>query len=382
MAGFDFYGDMYKNTSTAPESQNMNWNSLQAIPYATQSLYTYKPNGSGGINYFYGSTPIDNYVYGAATGKDYNAIQSAEKAKYSPATGGTGTSAINDTNSSGTYSGSYTGSGSSYDPSQLAVYDQGIGQLNTSLSRLPTQLQIALDNIGSQYGQNKNQLDSSFSASKNQYDTSGVQNQQQLRTNRNTITDQSSQGLRGLMRILGAHNALGSSDSLNASQAVQQAATAQNNGAGQTFAQNQQNLDTNWGNYQNEDKNKRAQLTDWRTQQENSARAQSDTTKQSVLNQLAQLASQRASYVGGNSTAAAQPYLDQANALSSSIDSLGKIAPTYTGSTPVYNTPSLSSYNTGSGDSIKTDTTSGYQNSPALAALLGINTKKQSLFNF
>ena len=49
-------------------------------PYNAQNQYTYKPNGSGGLNYFQGATPITNTQYGAATGQDYKALE-AQAAK-------------------------------------------------------------------------------------------------------------------------------------------------------------------------------------------------------------------------------------------------------------------------------------------------------------
>lgn len=340
-----------------------------------------KGTNTGGAQNIGSSTDLNNImsngndVYSMTLGKTFSQIADPNAGKVQAWEDPNALSATRATSTN-------SNSTSTYDPTQLAVYDQGINTLNSSLNRLPGQLDIAKQNIDTQYGVKNNELNSSEAQAKNTYDTQGVQNQQSLRTNRNTITDQASQGLRGLMRTLGAHNALGSSDLQNATGAVQGVATAQNNGAGSTFADNQKNLDTNWGNFGIDLGNKRKSLNDWRDTNVNSTLSQSETTKQSILNSLAQLSAQRAAYKGGNAAAAAQPYLDQANSLSGSIDSLAKINPTYNGTTPVYTAPSLSSYNTGNGTGITTGQNNGYQDAPALAAILGLDKKKQQQPNY
>ncbi len=222
-----------------------------------------------------------------------------------------------------------------YDPNATAQAS-AIGIVNSQLNRLPTQLSIAQGNIGDQYNVGRNQLDSNFAQGQSQYNTQSTQNQQNLRTNKNTITDMASQGLRGLLRLLGSFGANGSDRSL-ASQAVAQDASMQRAGAGQTFAGNQRNLDTNWAGFQNQDQQDRRQLEDWRTQQLNSAEQQSMTNRQSLLQQLAGLMSDPSQ---------ASTYLTQADALNPAIDALGRFSPTYTGATPVYAAPTLDSYQT------------------------------------
>lgn len=229
---------------------------------------------------------------------------------------------------------------------KIAQLQKGADTIQDGLNRLPSQLDIATANINSQYGQKNNELDSGFNQTKNQYDTSTTQNQQSFRTNKNSINDQASQGLRGLMRSLGAYGAVGS-DLGVAGQAVSNLQSQQNAGAGQTYGQNQSSLDTNFGNYKNQFNNEKNKLKDWLTQNLNNAQSQSLTTKQTLLAKLADINGQMGAARGGSYSGSAQPYLDQANALSGEIDNLGKLNPVYTGITPVYNAPTLSSYNAG-----------------------------------
>lgn len=260
----------------------------------------------------------------------------------------------------------------------LGQFNQGINTVQSALDRSGTQLGVAQSNINNQFNTNQNQLDSSKAQAQQSYDQSGVQNQQALRTNKNTIADQASQGLRGLLRTLGMYGAGGSSEALyNAPQAVATQASAQRAGAGQTFAQNQQGLDTNWNNFVNQDTSSRQKLSDWKTQQLNGAQAQSDTAKQNLLQQLAQLQGQKAAYTGGSYTGAAQPYLDQANQLSGTIDQLGAFNPTYNGVTPTYTAPTLDSYIAQQNTGVTTGQGAAQDNvSPYLTALLGQNKQK------
>lgn len=336
--------------------------------------YTYSPNGTGGINYFYNGTPITNAQYAAGTNQDVGAIESQAAAAYGSKTGG------NDANTSANTSGTtYTPNYAVQNAGAISLLNQSGNTVQNALNRLPGQLDIALGNIGTQYNQRNNELQSGFDQSQNQYNQSTTQNSQNLRSNKNTINDQASSGLRGLQRLLGARGAVGSDMGL-AGQAVSDVASAQNAGAGQTYAQNQQGLDTNWGNYGNQFENERRKLGDWRSQQESSARAQSATTRQDLLSKLADIQGQIGAARGGSYASSAQPYLDQANALSGQIDALGRLNPTYTGSTPTYEAAPLSSYSTGNGATIASNAAGGGGlNTPWLNTLLGNDKKKTAL---
>ncbi|MBH1979944.1 hypothetical protein I8H89_00310 [Candidatus Saccharibacteria bacterium] len=271
------------------------------------------------------------------------------------------------------YQGSYQGGGGgaakpAVDQNQVALYDQSIGTLEGGLGRLDNQLGIARSNIDSQFNQRQNELNSSFDKSKNQYNTSTTKNGQNLRTNKNTIADQQSGGLRGLMRMLGAAGAVGSDIDL-ASAAVTDQASQQRSGAGQTFASNQAGLDTNWKNFQGDVDNERKKVNDWRSQQQQQAEQQSLQARQDLLTRLAQLRGEKAAYQGGSAASAAQSGLNEANGLSGRIDSLGRINPSYDGKSVNYTDRALDSYQIG-GDT-RTAMVNQQGTDPRLAMLLG-----------
>lgn len=235
------------------------------------------------------------------------------------------------------------GGGNRASAAQLAEYDQGIGQLEHGLGRIDNQLGVRLGNINNQYNTKKNELKSSWNRAEGQFNDQTRQNQQQRRTNINNINDRSAVGLRGLLRSLGSMGAVGSDMQL-AGRAVQNQANQQRTGAGQTYAQNQKQIDTTWGQFKNDYADEDKKLNDWKANEDNAARQSSQTTRQNLLTQLAQMKSQKAAAQGANGANAARADLGRANALSSEIDNLGRQQSTYSGNKVQYNAKDLDSY--------------------------------------
>ena len=235
------------------------------------------------------------------------------------------------------------GGGNRASAAQLAEYDQGIGQLEHGLGRIDNQLGVRLGNINNQYNTKKNELKSSWNRAEGQFNDQTRQNQQQRRTNINNINDRSAVGLRGLLRSLGSMGAVGSDMQL-AGRAVQNQANQQRTGAGQTYAQNQKQIDTTWGQFKNDYADEDKKLNDWKVNEDNAARQSSQTTRQNLLTQLAQMKSQKAAAQGANGANAARADLGRANALSSEIDNLGRQQSTYSGNKVQYNAKDLDSY--------------------------------------
>ena len=239
--------------------------------------------------------------------------------------------------------GGVMGGGNRASAAQLAEYDQGIGQLEHGLGRIDNQLGVRLGNINNQYTTKKNELKSSWNRAEGQFNDQTRQNQQQRRTNINNINDRSAVGLRGLLRSLGSMGAVGSDMQL-AGRAVQNQANQQRTGAGQTYAQNQKQIDTTWGQFKNDYADEDKKLNDWKVNEDNAARQSSQTTRQNLLTQLAQMKSQKAAAQGANGANAARADLGRANALSSEIDNLGRQQNTYSGNKVQYNAKDLDSY--------------------------------------
>lgn len=299
-----------------------------------------------------------------------------------PASNQTGTG-----NGGGSGGGRGSSGGSSYNAEEEAmksrmrgIYDRQIGDINHNIDSLQGQLDNALAGVKNEYNTYKNEQQSAYDANKNDYDKNTLQNRQNLRTNRNEITDRASTGLRGLLRVLGAMGAGGGSEArYEIPRMVTNQANSEFNNAGQTYAQNQQNLDTDWGNYKNQFENDRKKLEDWYNGQVKSKRQESEERRQSLLADLVTAYGNRAQYGGdyGNSINDAYNRIAESR---NRVTDLGKFTPTkYTGMTAVYNAPDLASYDTG-----KTNLTTEVVDSntsatsPLLVALQGLNRKKNT----
>lgn len=288
------------------------------------------------------------------------------------------------TTTSGAGSGSYS-SGKSADDIALenrmrGIYDREIQDINNNLGSQDSQLENDLKSVENEYNTYKNEQQSSYNANKNDYDKSTLQNQQNLQTNRNEITNRASSGLRGLLRILGAMGAGGGSVArYEAPGMVTSQANAEMSNAGQTYAQNQSNLDTDWGNYKEQFENDRKKLEDWKEGQIKAKKQANYEKRSSLLADLVTAYGNRAQYGGDYGNNINQVY-DRIAENRSKINDLGKFAaPNYTGMTSVYKSPDLASYDTGNTNlttQVAESNTSA--SSPILAALQGLNKKKNN----
>lgn len=260
----------------------------------------------------------------------------------------------------------------------IGIYDRQIGDINHNIGSLDTQLANNLAALKGEYDQYKNEQQSAYNANKNDYENSTKQNQQNLQTNRNDITNRASSGLRGLLRVLGAMGAGGSSVArYEAPAMVTKQANQEYNNAGRTYAQNQSNLDTDWGNYQNEFDNDKKKLEDWYSSQEKAKRQENEERRQSLLNDLATAYGNRAQYGGDYGNNMNDVYNRLAESRDRVVD-LGKYTPAnYTGTTAVFKTPDLASYNANNTNLTTSLTNSDTSASaPLLTALRGLNKKK------
>lgn len=295
------------------------------------------------------------------------------------------TNAANPTGTASTTSGTSGGGGSSYNAEEEAlksrmrgIYDKQAEDIKSNINSLGSQLDNDLAAVKGEYDQYKNEQESAYEANKNDYDNSTKQNQQDLETNRNDITNRASTGLRGLLRVLGAMGAGGGSVArYEAPGMVTSQANSEMSNAGRTYAQNQSNLDTDWGNYQNEFENDKKKLEDWYNGQVKAKKQANEEKRQSLLADLVTAYGNRAQYGGdyGNNINDAYKKIAESR---NRVTDLGKFTtPNYTGKTAVFKSPDLASYNTGNTQLSTTVTDSNTSaSSPLLVALRGLNKKK------
>lgn len=254
----------------------------------------------------------------------------------------------------------------------VSAYDLASSQAQKAYDRLDNAQRSGESSINSSYQDALKQLLGGYNTSQAAYKSNDLQTRQGYVAGKNSIGANAGSTLSGLQRLLGSRGAGGGSAyNIAAPDAVARAASQQYNDVGNQFSQNENILNTNWGQYQqNYDnsllgaKKSRENLLQQNEQSINQNRAE-------LQNTLAQLASQRAQALGGNQADAAQPYLNKANSILDQLSNY-KVSPVDY-KTAAYKAPDLASYTTEPGAA---PTYQGQQSvndyfSPALNALLG-----------
>lgn len=273
---------------------------------------------------------------------------------------------------SGYSSGGGTASAPSIDNAAIAQYDQGIGNVNAGINRLGDQLNSGYSEIDSSYQNALNQLLGAKNNANTTYDTNKKSTAQDYVGSKNTIGSQAGSSLTGLRRLLGSRGAGGGSTyTIVAPEAVTRQATIQRSDVGNTFGKNNQSLYTNWNNYLTDYNNQVSSAGSQREQQRGSLSRQIEGSRASLLQQLAGLQGQRASAAGGNPTAAAQPYINQANSVLDAASRYSVSPINY--QTKAYEAPDLSKYvvNPNAAPTYQGQTPGNDYFSPYLQALLG-----------
>ena len=260
------------------------------------------------------------------------------------------------------------------------IYDRQIEDIKNNEASLSGQLKNALAGVKGEYDQYKNEQQSAYNSNKGDYDNSTKQNQQNLQTNRNDITNRASAGLRGLLRVLGAMGAGGGSVArYGVPDMVTRQANDEYNNANKVYAQNQQNLDTDWNNYLNDYENDKKKLEDWYNGQVKAKKQENYEKGQSLLADLVTAYGNRAQYGGDYGNNINDTY-NRIKAYRDKVNALGEYTkPKYTGVSSAYDAPDLASYETGNTDISTTVTNTGTSGgSPLLVALQGLNKKKNN----
>lgn len=272
---------------------------------------------------------------------------------------------------------------SSVNPNDIAVLNSGIGRATNSLGLLDRQQQVGDENINSSYSSALNRLMSGQTQAKQQFDTTRSRSTQDNINTRNDINASVGRQANGLQRLLGAKGAGNSSAArVAAPYAAALQGTQQLRQVGDAYQQNMQDLDTNWNNYSTGVEQSKQELDQGAFQNRQSLKAGVAEKRASILQQLAELNSQRSLAQGGNSAAAlaaANPYMNQIDSLQGDIVNLGaQYAAPINVQQPTYANPNLQQYNyeqpLGAGmtnDSAYTDNIS-----PALYSLL--NQRRQN----
>lgn len=150
---------------------------------------------------------------------------------------------------SGQYSGSYSSGGGSVavDPA-VAAYNAQANQYQDAYNALDGQLQAGIGNLQNGYNSNLNTLNDNNAVATRNYNTSVGQNTQNFLSTKNNINTTTRNNANSLQRLLGLNGAGNSSAATEAAPYAAALQGSQNlNGAQTTYANNQANLDTSFG---------------------------------------------------------------------------------------------------------------------------------------
>lgn len=235
--------------------------------------------------------------------------------------------------------------GGSSNAGQIAQYDQGIGNINSSIGRLDGELNAGYQNADTAYNSSVNKLLQAKADNEAGYKKNVDTTKQDYVGSKNTINVNTGNSLNALQRLLGSKGAGGSSAALiSAPEAAARQGTLQRQGVGDTFGKNIQSLDTGWNNYVRDTEKEKQGYEDNRVNQRNQTLANVNNTRASLLQQLATLVGQKTSLQGRNATAASQGYLDEANNLLGQNAGLGVLRPVAQIAPSVYTPGTVADY--------------------------------------
>ena len=268
-----------------------------------------------------------------------------------------------------------------------AYYNDIAGQLEGQIGQLDNQQNIGLGNINNSYTRSLNRLDQQKGVARRDYDTGLQNNQRSYLGTRNGVMQNARATQNALQRLLGINGSGNSSAAFEqAPYAVGLQASQNLNGAQQTYATNNQSLDTGWQDTERSYNNSREDLDTQKYQQENSLKSGIAQTRASLLDKIANARVQAkiaggASY--GQAAAARTPFQEQINGLLGQITNYGQqyANPVIRTGDIAYKAPSLNQYSLGQFGIGGSQQAPGAQSdmNPAFLGLLNQDDERQGL---
>jgi len=208
--------------------------------------------------------------------------------------------------------------------------------LRQNISSLDPLYQTEVAKAIQAYDTSNNERLSAFNTNKATSDSKGIANDSTVLNSRNAINKNARMSSADIMSILGAMgvNGTGVGDALSV---IANKSNTDTNAANLVYGQNKQNLLQSWNDYVNQDANQQRQLTDVKSNSIAQAGMNRATAKKTNLQDIA--ANMSAS---GNFNTSG--ILGELAGVNKDYNNLaGSVVPTYTGVTPTYAAPSISS---------------------------------------
>lgn len=180
----------------------------------------------------------------------------------------------------------------------------------------------------------ENERLANFNSAKQASDTSAIDNDSSVLQSRNAINKNARLSAEQVMSILGALG-MGGSTRVKALSSIADKSNTNMNEANYGYGKNKQSILQSWNDFINKDKNQQKQIVDAREYAKAQAGIARDTGKKDILTQIA-----------GNKIQMGQGTDNETNqiaGLNQNITNLSGVPRTYTGETPTYSAPAISS---------------------------------------
>ena len=220
-----------------------------------------------------------------------------------------------------------------------------IAATQQAIDSLGTEQNVGNKNIDDSFGSVIGGYDAEAQRNKADYDESSVTNNTNLQKNKQNALVAAAQGRRGLRSTLAAMGALGGDGTVLADRAVTDSANDDIGEAADTFSTNQVGLDKAIRNFEDEDKQRRAEAETSRNNSKTALEGSILTKRQAALQKMADL------YSDSGNTGKAAELLGQAGGLNDAIAQRSAVAATPIAARSAAYTPGdLDSYLAGAGD--------------------------------
>jgi hypothetical protein len=220
-----------------------------------------------------------------------------------------------------------------------------LGATDAAINSLGTEASVGNQNIDDSLRSVMGRYDQDRSKNEGNYNDSTVTNNQNLQKNKQNALVAAAQGRRGLRGTLSALGALSGDGIILSDRAVTDAANDDIGEAADTFSGNQTSLDKAWREFDDEDKERRAEAQTSASNQRTALEGSIASKRQQLLQKKAEL------YSKGGRNAEAAALLGEAGGLNNEIASKSRVAATpITERSAAFTPGDLEDYLAGAGD--------------------------------
>ena len=246
--------------------------------------------------------------------------------------------------------------------------------IQQAIDSLGSEEEVAMSNINNKRDSTLGSYDAEKTANEKDYSTQSTTNRQNLQKGKQSSLMAGAQARKGLLATLSSLGAGNGTGAVLANKAVADSVKSDLGGATDTYATNASSLDSAIGKFRDEDALRREQLESDVETNRRASKGKILAKKQGFLQDMAE------AFATAGNNANASKYLGEAGDLNDAIARSGAEAASPIASKMArYEAPSMSSYQSGAGDSTVAIDSSNRSTKPAIARLYQDKKRKEEL---